>query len=159
MKSKNVWITIRGVMPFDDNGAIEIYTDGRLSGIPGGFLLTYTECESLGMGQTHTSLVISDKQVTLMRDGDVSTQMIFEPCKRHMSYYETDAGGIAVGINTDRLQTNFTENGGRVEISYNIDLDNAAIGAASISIDVSENYTRQANRWPLSEPVDDKFYH
>lgn len=146
---KDVIISIRGMQDMDGVGddAIELVTEGRLSS-PGGdeYLLSYAESELTGLGGTTTTLSIQDGRVTLVRSGEVNSQMIFEEGKRHLSLYETPYGALSVGVNTRRMDLRLGESGGELEIDYAIEIDHAVAGENLFRIQVREQNAPAINQ-------------
>mgnify|MGYP003375694972 CR=1 FL=1 len=117
----NVIISIRGEQSFEDQEpeVIELVTEGRLSADGGdGYTLSYQESELTGLEGTLTTFQIEPERVTLLRVGEVNSQMVFEEGRRHLSMYNTPYGALAVGINTKRMRTQLSPDGGSIEINY-----------------------------------------
>ncbi|MDR1735685.1 MAG: DUF1934 domain-containing protein [Oscillospiraceae bacterium] len=143
MKHSNVWISIRGYQVFADDffeDSMDIVTSGTLSRGPDGITITYAEGDAEGLGHTETTLLLGSQRVTLVRCGDVSTQMVFEPGRKHVSVYETEYGTMTVGVNTTRLHCDIGESGESInlDIEYTLEIDHALTGSNSISIRVSK---------------------
>ncbi len=146
---KDVIISIRGMQDMDGVGddAIELVTEGRLSSSGGDeYLLSYAESELTGLGGTTTTLSIQDGRVTLVRSGEVNSQMIFEEGKRHLSLYETPYGALSVGVNTRRMDLRLGESGGELEIDYAIEIDHAVAGENLFRIQVREQNAPAINQ-------------
>lgn len=137
---KDVIISIRGMQSFDavPEDAIELVTEGRLKSREGGYQLSYAESELTGLEGTTTTLDIERDKITLMRTGEVNSQMVFEEGRRHLSLYETPYGALSVGISTRRVDCNLGETGGRIEIDYAIEIDHAVAGENLFRISVRE---------------------
>lgn len=138
---KDVIISIRGMQDFEGvgNDAIELVTEGRLRQEgEAGFLLTYAESELTGLDGTTTTFQIDQDKVTLMRTGEVNSQMVFEEGKRHLSLYETPYGALTVGVNTRRMNLNLDAAGGDIEIDYAIEIDHTVAGENLFRINVRE---------------------
>ena len=73
-------------------------------------------------------LQIEGGRVTLLREGSVNSQMVFEEGCRHLSMYETPYGALSVGINTRRMKNTVGEDGGDLEIDYAVEIDNLLAG-------------------------------
>jgi len=126
----NVIISIKGKQ-VNENGPdeMELVTAGKLMrNAAGGLTVSYQESELTGLEGTTTKLHINGPMVTLLREGTVNSQMVFEEGRRHLSMYETPYGAMSVGINTRRVKSTLDENGGDVEIDYAIEIDNLMVG-------------------------------
>ena len=136
----NVIISIKGRQE-NDNGPdeMELVTEGRLICNEKGVLVSYQETELTGLQGTTTMLRIIGPVVTLMREGTVNSQMVFEEGRRHLSMYETPYGAMSVGINTRRVKSTISEFGGDLEIDYSIEVDNFMIGRNFFTMNVKRD--------------------
>lgn len=138
--NENVIISIRGQQLFDEQepDVMELITPGTLEQTEDGFTLSYQESELTGLEGTTTVFRIQDRQVTLMREGEVNSLMVFEEGQRHLSMYETPYGALAVGINTRRMKAELDAAGGDIEIDYAIEVDHAVTGQNLFQIHVTK---------------------
>ena len=85
--NENVIISIRGQQLFDEQepDVMELITPGRLEQTEDGFTLSYQESELTGLEGTTTVFRIQGQQVTLVREGEVNSLMVFEEGQRHLS--------------------------------------------------------------------------
>ena len=138
--NENVIISIRGQQLFDDQepDVMELITPGRLEQTEDGFTLSYQESELTGLEGTTTVFRIQGQQVTLVREGEVNSLMVFEEGQRHLSMYETPYGALSVGINTRRMKTDLSPSGGDIEIDYAIEVDHAVTGQNLFQIHITQ---------------------
>ena len=137
----NVIISIKGKQ-VNDNGPdeMELVTAGCLSrNESGGFTVSYQETELTGLEGTTTVVNIEGARVTLLREGTVNSQMVFEEGRRHLSMYETPYGSMSVGVNTRRVKSSMGESGGDLEIDYAIEIDNLMVGRNFFSMNVKKD--------------------
>ena len=136
---ENVIISIKGRQLFDEQepDAMELVTSGTLEQTEDGFTLSYQESELTGLEGTTTVFRIQPKQVTLLREGEYNSLMVFEEGRRHFSLYETPYGALEVGINTRRMRTDLGPAGGDIEIDYAIEVDHAVTGQNLFQIHVT----------------------
>lgn len=136
----NVIISIKG-RQVNENGPdeMELVTEGRMICNDKGVLVSYQETELTGLQGTTTMLRINGPVVTLLREGTVNSQMVFEEGRRHLSMYETPYGSMSVGINTRRVKNTICENGGDLEIDYAIEIDNLMVGRNFFSMNVKRD--------------------
>ena len=127
---ENVIISIKGSQLYEgqDPDVTELVTAGTLRREQEGYTIAYQETELTGLEGTTTKLRIEGPRVTLLRQGSVNSQMIFEVGRKHLSMYETPYGALAVGIETRRLKNTVDEAGGDLEIDYAIEIDNLLAG-------------------------------
>ena len=127
----NVIISIKGSQMTPENGSeeMELVTAGRLVREGGDrYTISYEESELTGMEGTTTVVRVEGPRVTLLREGTVNSQMVFEEGYRHLSMYETPYGAMSVGINTRRMRSTLGESGGDLEIDFAVDIDNLITG-------------------------------
>lgn len=142
MELGNVWISIRGRQLLAQENwedSMDLVTSGTLSRGPDGLEVTYSEDDASGLGRTQTTLLLGAERVTMLRSGDVTTQMVFERGRKHVTYYETEFGVLTIGVNTSRLLCDVGDKGSPIDIEmeYTLEIDNEMTGANVISIRVS----------------------
>ena len=127
----NVIISIKGKQLYGENGPeeMELVTEGTLEREgEQGFTISYQESELTGLEGTTTVVHVDGGRVTLLREGSINSQMVFEEGRRHLSMYETPYGSLSVGIHTHRMRSTLGESGGDLEIDYAIDIDTLVAG-------------------------------
>lgn len=138
---KDVVISIKGMQRYEDAppDTIELVTEGRLARDgSGSYTLSYQESELTGLEGTLTTFQIERDRVTLLRVGEVNSQMVFEEGRRHLSMYDTPYGALSVGINTRKMRAELDARGGSIEIDYAIEIDHALAGQNLFRIHVRE---------------------
>ena len=89
-----------------------------------------------GMEGTTTTFAVKDDHVELTRTGAVQSRMVFETGKKNVSLYDMGFGALTIGIKARRLKNNLGPEGGRLEISYGIEIEDQIQGLNSFTIDV-----------------------
>ena len=137
---KDVVISIKGMQKYEGNDpdTVELVTAGRLMKDKAGYTLSYQESEITGLEGTLTTFQIERDRVTLLRVGEVNSQMVFEEGRRHLSMYDTPYGALSVGINTRKMRAELDARGGSIEIDYAIEIDHALAGQNLFRIHVRE---------------------
>lgn len=137
---KDVIISIQGLQHYAgmDSDNIELVTEGKLEDAEGALRLSYQESELTGMEGTTTVFHVEPERVTLLRMGNVSSEMVFEEGRRHMSLYSTPYGSMEVGILARKLRSTLDQNGGKLEINYDIEINHTLAGQSLFRIDVRE---------------------
>ena len=137
---ENVIISIKGSQLYEgqDPDVTELVTAGTLRREQEGYTMAYQETELTGLEGTTTKLRIEGPRVTVLRQGSVNSQMIFEVGRKHLSMYETPYGALAVGIETRRLKNNVDEAGGDLEFDYAIEIDNLLAGKSLFQLNVKK---------------------
>ena len=136
----NVLITIQGSQMMTESDfpeTIELITPGQLTREGGDYLISYRESRLTGLEGTTTTLRVERSRVTLSRMGDICTHMIFEQGQRHLSYYETSEGPLTVGVSARRVRSALTDEGGQIEVDYEVEIDQALSGQNNIKVNVS----------------------
>ena len=135
---RNVVITLRGTQYLEDGkpDAIELVTEGRMAWNGDCCTLTYLETEMTGMGSTKTVIQVCGEEVSILREGEVYTQMVFRQGKRHLSLYNTPYGEMTIGVHARHVMADMDENGGDIELDYNIEMDHAVTGRNVFAIHV-----------------------
>lgn len=145
---KDVIISITGMNLQNDDmpesqapsgDVIEFITTGNLYDKNGKYYIMYRESEMTGFGEeTTTTLKVDGDVITLMRNGPASSQMVFEKGKKHLGYYETPYGSFTVGTVTDHASADLSLCGGRVDISYDLEINSVMQGRNNLHMDVRE---------------------
>jgi len=139
MAENNVILSIKGLQAYIDAEpeTIELVTEGRLEKQgKNGFTISYEETELTGLEGTLTTFQVEKNRITLMRQGLINSQMVFEQGRRHLSMYDTPQGSLAVGIDTKRMCSKMSGKGGNIEIDYAIEIDHAVAGQNFFQIDI-----------------------
>ena len=141
-----VMLSVRGEQYFDgcDPDNTELMTEGTMTLLPDGLLLRYEESELTGMEGTTTTFAVGSDHVVLTRTGSIESQMVFEKGKRNVSLYDMGFGALTIGVKARRLKNELGPEGGRLEISYGIEIEDQIQGLNSFVIDV---------RRPQSSPI------
>lgn len=140
----NVIISIKGKQLYAESSPdeMELVTSGTLHwDDQGGCTVTYQESELTGLEGTTTRLHIHGRRVTLLREGSINSQMVFEEGRRHLSMYETPYGELSIGVSTKRMRSTLDEAGGDLEIDYAIEIDNLVAGQNLFRMNVKKNPT------------------
>ena len=138
---KDVIISIKGIQQYEnaEPDLTELVTEGRLEREGSSYTLSYQESELTGLEGTLTTFQIEPERITLMRVGEYNAQMVFQKGRRHMSLYNTPYGSMTIGVNTQRLLADLTDQGGTIEIDYAIEIDHTVAGRNMFQIRVRES--------------------
>ncbi len=137
---KDILLKITGVQRFQDDEPerTELVTDGTLERTEDALLLSYAESELTGMVGTTTTFRIEPERVLLTRSGRVQSQMIFTEGKEDQSLYDTGFGALMISVTTERIRSTMGENGGVLEVSYRITIENEVSGTITYRIEARE---------------------
>ena len=133
-----VVISVEGTQKFigEEKQTVQIVTDGTMKTEGDTVYLSYEESEMTGMEGTTTTFAVEKDHVVLTRTGAVQSRMVFEKGKKDVSLYDVGFGALTVGIKARRVKNELGPEGGRLEISYGIEIENQAQGLNSFVIDV-----------------------
>jgi uncharacterized beta-barrel protein YwiB (DUF1934 family) len=143
--NRTVIISIKGTQSIDEETpeVIELVTEGTLSDYGDeSYALSYQETKLTGLEGTLTTFHVEKARITLMRVGEVNSQMVFEPGRRHLSIYDTPFGALSVGIKTSKMRCSLDGDGGEIELRYTIEIDHALAGENSFEINVRQAHAR-----------------
>lgn len=122
MKKKAV-ISVISNQNYEDDDVIEVVTPGEFHIKDASrYEAIYEETEISGMEGTTTKLEIYKDEITLYREGTTSTKMDFKKDNNTVTLYNTPYGMLELKIDTKDLKIDMDENGGEVEIDYNISI-------------------------------------
>ena len=141
MNKKEVIISIRGrqfFSEFGDNESVELVTSGELIRSEEEYILVYRESNLTGFDGAVATLVINPERITFLRSGTVSTQMVFEEGRKHLSYYDTEDGSLLIGVQASKVRSAMNDFGGDIEMEYSVEIDHALSGASQVAISVKE---------------------
>lgn len=141
MNEKQIVLFVQGTQYYGgaEPEETELMTEGVMTtGEDGAIILEYQETELTGMEGTTTRFTVRDGVVTLTREGQVNSQMVFQQGKRSSSLYETPWGTMMVDIDTSVLNCRLGGHGGIIEIRYTMAVDHQVTGMNQFKIRVRE---------------------
>lgn len=138
---KDIMLKIVGKQNIDNEpDTIELITEGKIYQKGETTYLVYEESEFSGLEGCKTTVKVSGDKVKMFRFGDsfpVDTHIEFEKGKRFEGYYHTPFGPVEMEVTTNSLTNNISfENGGKLNIDYNIALIGLAEGRSVLDIEV-----------------------
>ena len=138
---KKVTISIKGsqAAPGDDADEFELLTDGEYTRHDDVSTFSYIESELTGYNGLLTTFNVESERVVLKRGGESNGDMIFCENQKHHFLYDTPFGAITMGIDTHRIEKDLSDDGGKLEILYDIEVDNVAISRNLFKIDITQS--------------------
>ncbi len=136
---KQVILSICGRQNYVDQepDTIELVTEGTLEYRDGGWDVCYQESELTGLKGVNTTFRIEGDTITLTRDGGLASQMVFQEGKFHESLYQTEFGfAMMITVCASKVKWDLTENGGSVDLTYAIEIENSAAGVIDYHLDM-----------------------
>ena len=134
----NVVLSICGKQFYEEQEpeTIELVTEGTLKRIANGWEICYEESSLTGMeGVTTTFRVESDK-ITLIRNGRLHSQMVFQLGVLHESLYQMEFGTLMITVCATKMAYDITTQGGTVDLTYGIDIEQSAGGIVEYHLDI-----------------------
>ena len=104
---------------------VEFVTEGSLYEKSGKYYLKYTEMLGGDDKASKTTMKIENNKVTILRYGEVNTQMVLECGKKNMNYYETPCGSLLVGVTADTMSVNVGESRGEIKLNYDVEINHS----------------------------------
>ena len=123
-------------MSADDDDGFELMTDGEYSRENGISTFSYVESELTGLNGLLTTFNVEPDRVVLRRGDGYSGDMIFSEDQKHHFLYDTPFGSITMGIDTHSIKKSLRDDGGSLEIRYDLEVDNIAVSQNLFKIDI-----------------------
>lgn len=133
-----VMLSIRGVQNYQDAepDVIELTTEGTMEKQKEVWEITYEESDLTGLAGTTTAFRVGPRGVVLRRTGKLENQMIFMEGRRHESLYQIDIGALMIAVKATKVQSAVNEQGGTVDIHYQIEIEDTAMGTVEYHLDI-----------------------
>lgn len=128
MRGKKVLLSVTGIV--QDAGAEEsademrLVTTGELSGSKeqNAWRLRYTETQPDTAATDRVTFTMQDGTVTMLREGEVNTSMIFRQGNRYEGSYNTPYGALEMGVFPTQVKYNVDDARGEVVLKYQLDI-------------------------------------
>ena len=133
-----VMLSIRGVQNYQDAepDVIELPTEGTLEKQKEVWEISYEESDLTGLAGVTTAFRVGPRGVVLKRTGKLENQMIFMEGRRHESLYQIDIGALMIAVKATKVQSAVNEQGGTVDIHYQIEIEDTAMGTVEYHLDI-----------------------
>ena len=135
---KKVLISIKGLPVFatSEDDAFELMTDGEYLQHDGVSTFSYFESSFSGQDGMLTTFDVENDRVVLRRGDGMSGDMIFSENQKHHFLYDTPFGSVMLGIDTHSITNNMSDDGGNLEIRYDIEVDNVSVSQNLFKINI-----------------------
>lgn len=133
-----VVLSIRGSQRYADQEpeVIELVTEGTMEFTQGGWDITYEESELTGLEGVTTTFRVEPGKVVLDRKGKLTSQMIFQEGVEHTSLYQMAFGALMLTVKATFVFFDIVPDGGVIDLSYNINIENAEAGVIDYHLDI-----------------------
>ena len=135
---REVVLAIRGSQKYEDQEpeVIELTTEGTMEKQKEVWEVAYEESDLTGLAGTTTAFRVGPRGVVLKRTGKIQNQMILMEGKRHESLYQLDIGALLIAVKATKIETAVNEKGGTIDIRYNIEIEDTAMGTVEYHLDI-----------------------
>lgn len=133
-----VVLSICGRQAYDgqEPDVIELVTEGVMELRNGGWDISYEETELTGLAGVTTTFRVEPQKVTLTRNGRLHSEMVFQEGVCHESLYQMEFGALMIAVRAQRVFFDITPDGGMIDLIYNIDIENSAVGTVDYHLDI-----------------------
>lgn len=134
----NVVLSIRGRQTYADAEpeVIELVTEGTMAYRSGGWDISYQESALTGLEGVTTTFRVEPGKIILRRTGKLQSEMIFQEGVSHDSLYQMAFGTMMMTVKATFVFFDIVEDGGTIDLSYNIDIENTAAGVIDYHLDI-----------------------
>ena len=102
--------------------AVHMITTGYLSGEEDAWRLRYSETQPDSEKPNHVVLSMQGGVVTMQREGEFGTSMVFEKGRRFEGIYDTPYGSLDMGVYATQVRYRVQGAQGEVSLKYQLDL-------------------------------------
>ena len=128
MRGKKVLLSVTGIAhdigSQEEADEMRLVTTGELSGdtLQGPWQLRYTETQPDAASADRITFTMDKGTVTMLREGEYSTSMIFSPGSRYEGSYDTPWGALEMGVFPTQVKYRADEDKGEVVLKYQLDI-------------------------------------
>lgn len=135
---QTVYLSIQGRQeyPEQEPEIIELMTEGTMEFRNGGWDISYEESALTGLEGVTTTFRVEPDVVTLTRTGALKSKMVFRQGVAHESLYQMPFGALMLTVKATRLFYDIVPDGGVIDLSYNINIENTEAGVIDYHLDI-----------------------
>lgn len=102
--------------------------------------ISYKEYDAEDPSKHYRTTVRIDENgtVTVMKGGSENHNLILEKGKRHKCEYNTPYGSLTLGVYTESVETDLSENGGELCVKYSIDIESELASNNELTLKIKE---------------------
>lgn len=140
--TREVLITISGVQLMDgDSSKVELITAGDYFQKNGSHYILYDEIPEGIDGVVKNTIKIRPQTMDIIKRGAMDVHMTFEKDKKDLSCYATPMGEMMIGVNTNDIVIEETEDALKVKVDYSLDINYEPVSLCNIMLDVRSKAT------------------
>lgn len=144
--AKDVLLSIKGTQVIDgEKDSVEVITGGIWYEKNGKQYLMYEETYEEMQVTTKNTVKITPDLIEVAKKGAVSSKMIYERGKQHMSNYMTPMGLIVLGITTKDIFVEADAEKLCVEIEYAMEMNGQFVSNSTLMITATVRGTEKLN--------------
>ncbi len=120
-----------------DESEVELITKGTYSYEDGRYRVSYEDSEATGFEDSVTTVEVEgEKFASVIREGSSSSNLILEVNRKHHCHYGTPYGDMMVGIFSQEINNKLSPDGGKLRMSYTIDINASYISDNVIVMEI-----------------------
>lgn len=137
--TKDVLISISGLqLEVQDDEPIEVVTSGNYYYKNNKHYILYDEyIDDSELEITKNKMIISDDKISLTKSGPASVNMLFEPGKDTVTYYNTPFGSLVIGLSNSKIDAKHEENLIDINIQYDLSINYSHVSNCNICLKVT----------------------
>ncbi len=138
---KEVLIEIKGKQMVDgDSDTIELTTVGKMDTVGDKTYIRYDDSAATATDSIACMIKYDpkDNSVIMQRSGTLNSRMYIKKGQRHICHYETGQGVLTMGIFGEDVDAKLNMNGGKLKLSYTIDVNYGLMSRNEVEINVKE---------------------
>ena len=135
---RNVDVSILSKIRTDDGeDTTEFFTSGSYELGESGYVLCYEESDGIGDESCSVKITVTDKAVLIERSGPAAASLTIEEGVKHHCVYGTPYGEFTMGINAYEVESQLSDEGGKLKLRYSIDVNSDFISENEMHITIS----------------------
>ena len=138
MKNKYL-ITIEGLQVLGWDRNVTLSTLGDYKKDKDKYYISYNNYNEQNKEYDVTLLEVdADNKVVFTSSGDTGSHLVIERDQKNFSHLRTDMGDAILGVRADRIRNTLTDKGGRLSLSYAMDINASELFHNNLDITVKE---------------------
>lgn len=138
--TKDIILTISGLHETDGDldAPIETMTPAQYYMKNGKHYVVYDEILEGLEGTMKSTIKFTEDQVELIRSGQASTRMVFQPGHEHMVIYQTPMGPLSISLYTEDIIAKIGEEHISLKIDYSLKTEGIVVSESTVNIEMCQ---------------------